>query len=394
MSAVLKEQHEEQSLSLIPVTELFAQIDFYDLTEDVVVEIEKRIKNVETVVFDVSEDGKKELKKYQSSERKLIKDINEVRKAEYTIRTESVKKSNDLLLSVLKKWDESVSKKADQFEEFESKQLDFINKVVNAALTTQRTLKNIEPKFMVAHDLSPLIKLTGTLTPGQQLTKKANDFIAQIVDKELLNQSRYHSRVMELENLCLRADINPPLTEVHLGAVFLAEDEVFRAKVNELITAEIARRVEMEMRIEKQNAIANQKKINDALAAQQAEADRIASEKAKDEETSKPVEAIKTVESLRAQAASIEQAAQYADRSDDRDAELKGAANLRAEANALEKSQSEHEQAKIPGKKTVTITAQFKITVSERISVEAVINHLKSKLPDDLKAVLIDCTGY
>ncbi len=394
MSAVLKEQHEEQSLSLIPVTELFAQIDFYDLTEDVVVEIEKRIKNVETVVFDVSEDGKKELKKYQSSERKLIKDINEVRKAEYTIRTESVKKSNDLLLSVLKKWDESVSKKADQFEEFESKQLDFINKVVNAALTTQRTLKNIEPKFMVAHDLSPLIKLTGTLTPGQQLTKKANDFIAQIVDKELLNQSRYHSRVMELENLCLRADINPPLTEVHLGAVFLAEDEVFRAKVNELITAEIARRVEMEMRIEKQNAIANQKKINDALAAQQAEADRIASEKAKDEETSKPVEAIKTVESLRAQAASIEQAAQYADRSADRDAELKGAANLRAEANALEKSQSEHEKAKIHGKKTVTITAQFKITVSERISVEAVINHLKSKLPDDLKAVLIDCTGY
>ena len=386
MSAVLKEQHEEQSLSLIPVTELFAQIDFYDLTEDVVVEIEKRIKNVETVVFDVSEDGKKELKKYQSSERKLIKDINEVRKAEYTIRTESVKKSNDLLLSVLKKWDESVSKKADQFEEFESKQLDFINKVVNAALTTQRTLKNIEPKFMVAHDLSPLIKLTGTLTPGQQLTKKANDFIAQIVDKELLNQSRYHSRVMELENLCLRADINPPLTEVHLGAVFLAEDEVFRAKVNELITAEIARRVEMEMRIEAKNKADNQKKIDDALAAQQAETNRIA----KAEEPAKPVQ--ETPASIRETATRIAKQAQYADNSADRDTELKGAAELRAKADALESTQAE--QVKIPGKKTVTITAKFEITVSERISVEAVINHLKSKLPDDLKAVLIGCTGY
>jgi chromatin segregation and condensation protein Rec8/ScpA/Scc1 (kleisin family) len=160
----------------------------------------------------------------------------------------------------------------------------------------------------------------------------------------------------------------------------------------------------MELRIEAKNKADNQKKIDDALAAQQAETNRIANEKAKTEEPAKPVQEIRTPESLRASAARIQESAQRADRGADRDAELKGASDLRAEANALEIAarieeanaleSTQPEQVKIPGKKTVTITAKFEVTVSERISVEAVVNHLKSKLSDDLKEILIDCTGY
>lgn len=389
MSAVLK----DQSIELV-ITDKFIPAEFYTKTPEVVEEIKSRIELVNSIAFEVTENGKRNLKEYQADERKLIKASDTIRKEEYARLTGETKKSHDLIFEQIKFWADAVSSKSTQFEEFEAN----ILKDIRATLKEELALiieqcKEIRPEFLTDYDVEPLVKLTGTLTPGGKLTSKAFEALRGFVLKDLARQHLHDNRILTIENRCLRADINPPLSKVHFGdVVFWADEQEFSSKLEELVTAEIARRVEMEMRIEKQNAIANQKKIDDALAAQQAEADRLANEKAKAEESARPVEVIKTPESIRARAENIEQAAQYADRSSDRDAELKGAAKLRAEADALEKAQAE--QVKIPGKKTVTITAQFKITVSERISVEAVVNHLKSKLPDDLKAALIDCAGY
>ena len=410
MSAVLKEYIQElaivenKSLAEILVISDELPADFYKNTELYQKNLEAAIASAKSLVHDISDEGRKLAKADAALIRKFAKQNKSFSMTVFKSLTEKIGGWKGLIYAKADQLEAEADSIISRFSEHEAKQLEFITKVVNAALTSQRTLKNIEPKFMVTHDLSALIKLTGTLTPGQQLTKKANDFIDKVVDKELLNQSRYHSRVMELENLCLRADINPPLTEAHLGAVFFAEDDVFRAKANELITTEIARKTEMELRIEAKNKADNQKKIDDALAAQQAETNRIANEKIKVEEPAKPVQEIRTPELLRARAASIEESAQYADRRADKEAELKGASDLIAEANALEIAarieeadaleSTQAEQVKIPGKKTVTITANFEVTVSERISVEAVVNHLKSKLSDDLKEILIDCTGY
>jgi len=408
MSAVLKIQEprtelvmvENKSLAEILVISDKLPIDFYKNTELYQANLEIAISSAKSLVHDISDDGRKLAKADAALIRKFAKQNKSFAMTVFLSLTDKIGGWKGLIYSKSVELEAEADNIISRFTEHETEKLDFIAKVLAASLLSQRTLKNVEPRFMANHDLSPLIKLNGTLTPGQQLTKKANDFIAQAVDKELLNQSRYHSRTMELENLCLRADITPPLTEVHLGAVFFAEDDVFRAKANELITVEIARRVEMELRIEAKNKADNQKKIDDALAVQQAETNRIA----KAEEPAKPVQEIRTPELLRARAARIQESAQRADHGADRDAELKGASDLRAEANALEIAQrieeanalesTQTEQVKIPGRKVVTINVEFKVTVSDRISVEAIVEDFKSKLPEKFTAALTNCSGY
>ena len=401
MSAVLK----EVVTQVKPVTELFSAADFYTKTQDVVSEIKNRIAIVHSIAFEVTENGKRSLKEYQADERKLIKATDAVRKEEYARLTGETKKDHDAIFDQLKAWGEAVSVKSNQFEEFEANILKSIRVLLKVELANiVNQCNTIRPEFLTAHDVEPLVKLTGTLTASGKLTTKANEALRAFILQDLAKQQLHDNRLLTIENRCLRADINPPLAMVHFGEVFWADDAVFEAKIEQLVTTEIARRVEMEMRIEAKNKADNQKRVDDALAAQQAETNRIANEKIKVEEPAKPVEAIRTPELLRARAARIEESAQRADRGDDRNAELKGASDLRAEANALEIAarieeangleSTQAEQVKIPGKKTVTITAKFEVTVSERISFEAVVNHLKSKLSDDLKEILIDCTGY
>jgi hypothetical protein len=401
MSAVLK----EVVTQVKPVTELFSAADFYTKTPDVVSEIKNRIAIVNSIAFEVTENGKRSLKDYQADERRLIKATDAVRKEEYARLTGETKKDHDAIFEQIKAWSESVASKSIQFEEFEANILKSIRVLLKVELANiVNQCNTVRPEFLTAHNIEPLVKLTGTLTASGKLTTKANEALRALIVQDLAKQQLHDNRLLTIENRCLRADINPPLGMVHFGEVFWADDVVFEAKVEQLVTAEIARRVEMELRIEAKNKADNQKKIDDALAAQQAETNRIANEKAKTEEPAKPVQEIRTPESLRASAARIQESAQRADRGADRDAELKGASDLRAEANALEIAarieeanaleSTQPEQVKIPGKKTVTITAKFEVTVSERISVEAVVNHLKSKLSDDLKEILIDCTGY
>jgi hypothetical protein len=111
-----------------------------------------------------------------------------------------------------------------------------------------------------------MVKLAGTLTDGGKLSTKAIGFIKTIANGNLSLQIRFDSRVLLLENRCLRADINPPLTQAHFGEVFYAEDDVFNAKADELINTEIERRAEMEARIIKKQAAENQRKIDEAVA--------------------------------------------------------------------------------------------------------------------------------
>ena len=62
MSAVLK----EVVTQVKPVTELFSAVDFYTKTPDVVSEIKNRITIVNSIAFEVTENGKRSLKEYHS----------------------------------------------------------------------------------------------------------------------------------------------------------------------------------------------------------------------------------------------------------------------------------------------------------------------------------------
>jgi len=72
-----------------------------------------------------------------------------------------------------------------------------------------------------------------------------------------------------------------------------------------------------------------------------------------------------------------------------RNSELSEATALRRKADELEAENPAIEQ----GKKLVTITCEFQIMVRSHITPQGVADHLKTKLPADLKAALTVCRG-
>lgn len=398
MNAVMKEPLVDGGLSVIE-TKSLAEIlviddqlpgDFftnpaYDEKLDIAIESTKGL------VYSLDDIGEKAAKSDATSINKFATLFDKFIAATFKAQTETVSSWRDSKKAKTKALLANRQQLIDQFAEKRLEKLDEIMDVLSKELLLRRLEKGVKDEFFGCADLSPLVKLTGTLTEGGQLTKKAKEFVMSIATDNLAQQNKIEGRIMILENRCLRADINPPLTKAHLGVVLYADDDVFNAKVDELINAEIERRAEMEARIIKQQEAENQKKIEDALKLQQDEANRIAREKAQQEAINNlPAERPKptvgendsgkriTPESLRKTADHITEVANHADRNEDRNRELAGAAKLRKQADELEKNRAS-------GKKKVTVTVKFSITVREHISPQAVANHLQTKLPDELK---------
>lgn len=394
MSAILKDQSSSTDLVL---TDKFLPSEFYTRTPEVVSEIKARIALVDSVAFEVTDSGKASLKKYQSDERKLIKGCDTIRKEEYSRLIGETKIAHDAIFEQIKLWADAVSSKSAQFDEYEANILRDIRCRLKQELDSIIESSSLLPDFISKYDIEPIVKLTGTLTDGGKLTKKAVDFLKTLVESDLSRQILHDNRLLTIENACFRAEINPPLGKVHFGETFWSDDRIFQEKLNDLVTAEIARRTEMAMRIEADLKKKEQAKIDEALAKERErirleEQAKIAQEMPK-VEPSVVKEAEPTPEELRARAREIKQCAEYADRNADRNREIAAAEKLLTQAKELEAKAEELKVLSANNKKLVTITATFQVLVRESISIEAVENHFKSKLSDDLKAILTTCTG-
>ena len=400
MSAVLKENEvETKSLAEILVISDEVPADFYKNTEKYQAEIDTAIEHAKSLVHPITDEGRKLAKSDAALIRKFAKTQNSRSLEIFRSLTDKVKNWRDVITGKTKLLELEADNIMARFEEHEAN----ILKGIRATLKEELALiieqcKEIRPEFLTDYDVEPLVKLTGTLTPGGKLTSKAFEALRGFVLNDLQKQHQHDKRILTIENRCLRADINPPLGKVHFGdAAFWADEQIFESKLEELVTAEIARRVEMEMRIEADLKKKEQAKIDEALAQErerirQEEQARIAQETPKVE----PVvvkEAEPTPEELRARAREIKQCAEYADRNEDRNREIAAAEKLLTQSKELEAKAEELKVLSANNKKLVTITATFQVSVRESISIEAVENHFKSKLSDDLKAILTTCKG-
>ncbi len=369
----------------------------YDKKLDVAIGATKNL------VYSLDDAGEKQAKNDATSINKFAALFDKFIAGTFKAQTESVSLWRDNKKKKTKELLANRQRLIDQFAEKRQERLDFITDLLTNTLAEYRIEIGLRPEFYGEHDLSPMVKLSGTLTDGGKLTSKALGFVKTIANGKLTIQQRFDSRILILENRCLRADINPPLTQAHLGTVMLAEDDVFNAKVEELVNAEIERRAEMAARIQSQNEAENQKKIADALRSQQDKANRIARENAQHEAVAdniaaRPEQIVNeaervTPESLRKSADSIAQSAQYADRNEDRNKELETAAKLRQRANELEQ-QSAKQSVNSPVNRTVILTATFEFTeITERTSNQGVEKFFLSKLPEQMQAKLISLSS-
>ena len=382
MNSVLKEEAvdtvvvEQKSLAEILVVSDEIPTDFYKNTAKYQAEIDVAIEHAKSLVHPLSDEGRKLAKADAALIRKFAKNRNAWSLEVFRSLTEKVKFWRDDITGKTKVLEQEADKILTRFEEHEAKQLSEIRKMLISFLNKTRSeSSSLRDEFITdSSEFIEKLKKLSALTPNGSITGATKALLKGFVEAELAKQSMHDNRILTIENRCLRADINPPLGKVHFGdAAFWADEQVFEAKLEELVTAEIARRVEMEMRIEAALKKKEQAKIDAALAQERALVEQETRLKAAQEKKPEP--------ELQAQAQAQEKPKP----------EIK--APTEEEIKQAEAKQKEEEILNANGKKVVRITATFEVSVRESISIEAVENHFKSKLPDDLTAILILCVG-
>ena len=382
---------EKKSLAEVLIISDQQPADFYKNTAIYQANLDAAIESAKSLVHAIDDDGRKLAKSDVALLRKFARQNRGFATSVFKSLTDKIKGWQVSVNTRCAALEAEADRIMTRFDEMEKQKLEGIKSTIDAYLLDYRNELCLRPEFIKFADISSLIKLSGTLTPTGSLTKQAVLFIKTLANKELFQQQQFDGRVLIIENRCLRAGINPPLSVEGFGNEIHADDDVFNSALERKVSAELTRYEETKALIEKQNAADNQKKIDDALKLQQAEADRIAREKVKDEKVEipasaqkEPVKAAITPQSLRETAKRIDESAAHADRSSDARREHEQADDLRYRADQLEKMQS----IMTPKRKIVRFTAEFEVSVFERISNNAIQDRFNSLLPPDLLAML------
>jgi hypothetical protein len=222
------------------------------------------------VTLDTLSDEKKALAEL----RKLAKEIDGKTKAVLALVSGDIELFTSNMKALKAKVLVVADDKAAQVSEFESQTKALCLKLLNDELVKQWALLKVDDEFK-SGSADELVKLTAMTATGA-LTKSAVSAVKDKAQTDYQLQVRTKTRLMELENACLRDDINPPLSRSSVDAFLFADDEVYSARLAAVFADEKARRIETERRMAAKLEADKQREIQQALADQQAEANRIA----------------------------------------------------------------------------------------------------------------------
>jgi hypothetical protein len=272
MSAVLKPVVEEgKNLAIILAVSDELPADFYS-NKKYADQLRSAIESTKGLVYPLDDAGEKMAKadatainKYATQFKKFVNDT-------FKRETDEVSRWKADLMALVNELLDNRQKTLDQFAETRQARLVEIRTLLVNALLEAWDEIGVWPEYRKG-DIESLV-LFGSMTEGGKLTKKAEGAVRTIANGNLAAQNRIINRHMMIENRCLRADINPPLSHLHFGELFFtADDATFDAKLEALVDEEITRRAEMAVRITKQQEAETQRKINEAV-----ERDRLARE--------------------------------------------------------------------------------------------------------------------
>jgi Protein of unknown function (DUF1351) len=169
-------------------------------------------------------------------------------------------------------WDDGAREISDQVAKIEQETKDLcLNLLVEERLSKWEEF-GVTPEFCTTtiDDLA----LLGSINKGK-LTKGAKTEVERRCKLDRSQQDKVASRLVELENRCMKADINPPFTRKNIEHFIFLDDMPFYTQLDRLINNEIDRKAGAERlmreRIEKEQADKTQRMIDDALAKQKAE---------------------------------------------------------------------------------------------------------------------------
>ena len=346
--------------------------DFY--TNDIYSKkLDHAIAASNNLVYELTDEGEKQAKADAASVRKYAKIMKGFVLSEVKDKTKEVLIWKGHKINLIDRLLENPVKSLSQFEQRREEKLKDIRLIFIDEIINVRDSLNIKQEFRGCTGTDLLIDVRlSSATPKGLLTKKSKDSIQSLVNQELAEQNRIEARHLIIANECLTADINPPLTHIHLGTDFYADDDIFNAKVEELVQAEIERKAEMEARIRKQQEAEKQAEIDAALKAQQVEADRIAMERANAENNKgsndpQEVPAVKN---------------------DPSEPEKTRTNNYFTRTAAKPAKSLKPKDEVVNGKHAVEITVILKMQISDRVSDKAVENHFMALLPEKLVSAI------
>jgi|SRR5450631_741541 len=383
-------------LSTILVINDVVPDDFYKNSKHYEAQLDLALVTAQSLCHELSDDGRKRAKSDVALIRKYTSVSNKHALSVFRSLTDKVQAWRSGITDKTKALDLEADAIMSRFEELETAKLTTIRSLLTDTLNNEWNEQDIDPEFRVA-DLEPLVKLNGTLTEAGNLTSKAKDAILGMVNENRVRQHKIESRLLFLENRCLRDDITP-LSKGHLGNYLYAEEAVFNAQVDKLIEAELARISDLQARIEARTQAENKRKLDDALKAQQQEvreAARIEAARVM-EQGRQAAEALKahTQQEALAVDREIEKQSQVApvSKNDNRtaawsinDSSLtprRTKPDLQSVKSILEVSAPTLPKA-LPEKRTVKVTAVFNFNgISSRVSSKAVVDHFIKLLGD------------
>lgn len=213
--------------------------------------------------------------------------------------TQGVLDADQDVKRICKVWDDGAKEISNQVDKIEQETKDTCTILLLAFRNACWDELGVETDYRKA-SIDDLVKL-GSLTPKGELTKGAKAEVENRCKLDLAQQEKIASRLMDLENRCLKAEINPPLSRASVASFLHSEDAHFYTLLDNLVNAEIERKAEAERLMKARLEAENQRKLDEALKAQQLEANRIATEAARKEAAERQAEGIRRAQELKAQ---------------------------------------------------------------------------------------------
>lgn len=382
MSAVMKDQDPSQettqelavlkptSLAEILVISDESPTDFFS-NPAYDEQLDKAVAQTTGLVYSADDEGEKLMKADATNINKFATTCKKHALATYKLQTDEIQQLRAVKDGKVKLLLDNRQSMIAQFTELREAKLSLIRTKLTECLAGFWEA-GVKEEFRTG-SIEPMV-IYSSLTPKENLTANAIKFCKDISDGNFAQQTKIESRHLILENRCLKEGINPPLTKVHFGTVFYADDEFFNAKLEELVASEIQRVAEMKAKIERDNEAANQKKIDDALKDQEAELKRQAQAE-KDQEAKAEPEKQQTLHQQVDDAIALNRKLE-----DDR----KNPPVVRASTGRMKKPSGTPE-----GTRTVLVTMVFEWDgVTENTSNQGMEGFLTRKLPEPMQARL------
>ena len=237
-----------------------------DLEKEVLVELGKNEYNSIVVM-----DNFKQMKESSQFLGKVAKQISDFRIAKVKEESQDIKLFEDSLkkfTQMFKEKQDTIKSGLDVFEEQTRQKVLQVCKEYFEEFSLQVGLRS-EFKNINLDDMTQ----TGYATATFKISKKGIDEVERRVNIQLTLQTKVDNRLLNLENECLKANIEP-LTEQHIKGFLFANDEEYQIKLRNLIVAEIERNEAVKKRAAeqaekdaKEKLLNEQKALKDELEA-------------------------------------------------------------------------------------------------------------------------------